>query len=114
MTVAIILLRSSIALLMIIFGIHQYLSPGRWFEYIPAMMKRTPTMSPHSVMRIHSAGNIILGLFLITGFKTLIAAWIVFIWWLSMLPFSFMEKWSTGLRDTVIAISLLALIFLLG
>ena len=110
MQIAIWLLRLGPALIMVVFGINQMINPEPWFEYIPEFVKKMN--SPKFTMRSHSLGNIVFGLFLASGLHPLVGAWIAFLWFLSIVPFAFMDKWKTGMRDLTITISLLALIFL--
>ncbi len=124
MNVAIILLKAGSAIMMLVLGIHQFVRPADWFGYIPEPIKKAGSPGPVSgedralscetIVRTHAAGNLFFGLFLVSGFIPLIAAWAAFVWWSSVLPLAFMHKWTEGMRDLSIVISLLALIFLLS
>lgn len=109
---AILVLRLAPALTMLAFGIHQMRKPEPWFEYIPQWFGRL--VPARLFMRVHGLGNVLLALFLVSGFYPLVAAWIAFIWFLTILPNAFMDSWKTGMRDLSITISLLALILLLS
>jgi uncharacterized membrane protein YphA (DoxX/SURF4 family) len=114
MTTAIWLLRGGVAATMLAFGLHQITNPGKWTQYIPEFMKRSSPLAPEASMRLHALGNIAFGLFLVAGsFHPLLAAWVALIWWVSILPFAFQNKWDVGMRDLSIIFSLAALISLL-
>lgn len=112
MDIPIFLLRLAPALTMLVFGIHQIRKPEPWFEYVPQWFQRIVPTGPF--MRVHGLGNVLLALFLVSGFYPLAAAWLTFIWFLTIVPNAFMDSWKTGMRDLAITISLLALIFLLS
>src|SRR5579872_196056 len=112
-TLAIWLLRSGIALIMLVFGLHQMSKPSQWSHYIPEFIRKMSPMSAEAQIRVHAFGNIVLAIFMVAGsFHPLIAAWLALIWWLSILPFAF-KKWDIGMRDLTIIISIIALIHLL-
>lgn len=103
-----------VAITMISFGINQLTKPYKWLDYLPPWLIKMSPLKPETDMRIHSLGNIIFGLYLIFPFyHPLIAAWIAFIWWLTILPFAFRYNWAIGMRDLSIILALLALILLL-
>jgi hypothetical protein len=113
MNPAIWLLRLGPSLIMIVFGIHQvFIDQRPWFEYVPKFLQRM--FNPTWFMRIHGTGNILLGLFLISGLYPLIAAWVALVWWASILVGAFSGGWKTGMRDLTITISLIALVYLLS
>lgn len=111
---AILLIEISTAITMIAFGIHQFIKPEAWIKYIPNWLSKIDPLSDKKTMQLHAALNILIGLFLVFdfGFSTL-AAWIAFLWWLSIVPFAFRVDWTVALRDLVITLSLLAAIFLI-
>lgn len=111
---AIMLIEWPVGITMLIFGIHEMAKPAEWLKFLPGWMIRTSPMKAETQMRMHALGNIIFGLFLIFNFGfPLVAAWIAFVWWLSIVPFAWRVDWTIGLRDLSIALSLAALIFLL-
>ena len=107
-------LRVSAALTMLLFGIHQLIRPQSWSLYVPAWVSELSHLSLSSIMRTHAIGNIIIALYLVSGVTALISAWAAFVWWLSVLPFAFLSDWKIAMRDVSVALSLLALIFLLS
>lgn len=100
---------------MIVFGVHQLRKPVEWLKFIPPWMHKMSPMKPETEMRFHAVGNLLFGLFLIfnLGFP-LVAVWIAFIWWLSIVPFAWRVDWALGMRDLTIAVSLLSLILILS
>ncbi len=106
----ILLIRMGTALTMVLFGLNQFFSPQKWIDYIPGWMRKLSPMQPQTTMRIHSLGNIFLGIWLALGFAPVLGAWINIIWWASILPFAFMKDWRIGLRDLSITFSLIALL----
>ncbi|HZS42978.1 MAG TPA: hypothetical protein VFA52_02040 [Candidatus Paceibacterota bacterium] len=112
---AIAIIQWPIGITMLVFGIHQMSKPAEWFKFLPAWVSKiSPIKNPATEMRIHSLGNIIFGLFLMFPFGAmLVAAWIAFIWWLTIVPFAWRVDWALGMRDLCITLALGALIFLL-
>jgi uncharacterized membrane protein YphA (DoxX/SURF4 family) len=110
METAIWILRFAPAITMFTFGIHQIMNPNPWFEYVPKWLQKI--IPPAPFMKVHGAGNILLALFLVSGLYPLVAAWVVFIWWLSIVPSAMMDSWRTGMRDLSVTLALLALIVL--
>lgn len=103
-----------IALCMIVFGINQLMNPGSWLGYIPPWLSKIMPFKAETTMRLHAVGNIVFGLFLLFPLYPLVAVWIGFIWWLSILPFAFRYDWKVGMRDLAITLALIALILLVG
>ncbi len=111
---AISLIEWPIAITMIVFGLHQMMRPGEWLKFMPEWMKRTSPFKLETDMRLHAIGNIVFGLFLAFGFgHLLVAVWIAFVWWLSIVPFAWKVDWALGMRDLCISLALAALIFLM-
>jgi len=113
MNTAIWLIRLGAALNMVPFGIHQMANPQAWETYLPEAVKKMSPLSPGTQMRVHALGNIVFGLFLLSGFHPLIGTWIAIIWYLTILPFAFWKDWTIGLRDSAITLALVGLVFLL-
>jgi hypothetical protein len=115
MPVAIFLLRAAAALVMLTFGWNQYRHPEAWLHTVPEWMLKLTKYSPRKIVITQAIGNLILGAFLVTGLLPILGAWLAFLWWLSILPFSFMQKkWKTATRDLSITLAILALIFLVS
>jgi hypothetical protein len=104
------IIRAGIALAMFAFGIEQLLKPQRWLHYIPPFISRISPLSATTTMRLHSLGNIILGVWLAFGFYHTIILWLSFLWWLSILPFALYNNWRIALRDLAIVCILLFLL----
>lgn len=110
---AILILEVGSAITMVSFGIHQLINPKEWLKFMPPWMIKYSPLKPETEMRIHALGNILFGLFLVLNFGlALCAAWIAFVWWLSIVPFAWRVDWALGLRDLNISLALAALIFL--
>jgi uncharacterized membrane protein YphA (DoxX/SURF4 family) len=109
-----LILRWGPAITMVIFGFHQLTRPLEWLHYIPEALAKMSPFSPETDMRLHSLGNIIIGIWLVTGLFTPIDAWAALIWWVSILPFAFRVSWSIGLRDLSITMSVAALVVMLS
>ncbi len=106
-------IRIGVGSVMLLFGLSQISSPGRWREYIPPVVRFIMPMQPETFMRIHALGNLGLGLILLLGLWLPVTVWLVLAWWLWVLPFAFYADISKGLRDVAIIMSLLALIVLI-
>lgn len=111
--VAIMLIRYGAALTMVVFGISQMLNPNKWIDYIPESLRKISPIQPQTTMRLHAIGNVLLGLWLISGMYIEIALWANIIWWISILPFAFIKEWTIGLRDVSIIMALIAALALL-
>ena len=115
MITAIIFLRFTIGILMIVFGLRQLKKPLEWNNYIPDFAH--PIIHSEEkearIMRIHATGNVMLGLFLVSGIAPLLAAWFALLWWIAVAPFGFIKRFQIGLRDTSIISAIAALILLL-
>src|SRR6185369_11440307 len=113
MSLPILTIRLAVSLVMISFGISQVLNPSPWIEeYMPEFLKKIPNISPTLIMRMHSLGNIALGIMFLLGLFTRTGSIITLIWWLSILPFAFYGSWKTGVRDLAIIASILAVLLL--
>jgi hypothetical protein len=112
METAILIIRLSVAMTMVLFGINQFLKPGDWTDYIPKWIRNIDPLSPVNTMRLHSLGNIIFGLWLAMGIFPGLSVWVNIFWWISILPFAFLKDWRIGLRDLSITASLIALLLI--
>lgn len=108
-----VIIRAAIGLNMLVFGVHQLLKPTEWTPYIPKWLSRIDPLSDNLTMRLHAAGNILLGPWLLSGILQSWSVWAAFLWMLSIVPFALWHKWDIGVRDAVIAASLFALIRML-
>ena len=108
-----LLIRISVALTMVLFGINQFLKPGKWIDYIPEAVRRLSPMKPDTTMRLHALGNIVIGLWLAVGVYIVVGTWVSIIWWISILPFALLKDWRIALRDASIIGALIALLTLL-
>lgn len=111
-TTALWIIRAGTALCMLTFGLNQITSPKNWLDFIPDWIKRSSPISDEYLMRLHSLGNLLFGLFLVTGIYPHIAAWIALVWWISILPFAFRVDWTVGMRDLAVTCGLAALVIL--
>jgi|GEM_PF-1480309 len=102
----------AIGLNMALFGLHQIRKPGDWSEYIPKWLSFFMPVSREHFLRTHGVGNLLLGIFLMSGVAPMWSAWLSLIWWVSILPFAFRVKWSIGLRDLSIIGALVSLVIL--
>lgn len=109
---AILLIRLSVALTMVLFGIHQFMNPGQWIDYIPGGLRKFLITTPENTMRMHAIINILLGVWFAVGIYPLVGSWATLLWWVSILPFAFYKDWRIGLRDLSITASVLAVILL--
>lgn len=107
-------IRLAVGFVMVAFGLHQILNPGEWKEYIPQWLSKLIKIPDTSFLQSHGVGNLSLGFCFMIGFLPGVFDWVVLAWWLSILPFAFMVKWSIALRDVAIIASLVALILLQG
>lgn len=113
MLVSIFLLKLAASINMIIFGIHQFVHPERWFEYLPEWVKND-SGTPRKIVRVNALGNLIIAVFLASGIFPIVAAWLAFIWYLALLPLAFMYDWRNGIRDFTVTICLLSLVYLVS
>jgi hypothetical protein len=105
-----LLVRLSVAVLMVSYGIHQIIRPQAWLSYIPAWLQKLLPMSTRTFMKEHGAANFVLGGLLLLNIKPEWLYWIVLVWWLSILPFAFYEDWRSGMRDVVIIAGIIGLV----
>lgn len=109
MELPILLIRSAVGIVMIIYGINQIHKPKTWFMYVPSFVsKLIPERIEARFMQAHGGINVGLGILFFTGFSAVFVSWATFAWWLSILPFAFMHEWRTGLRDFAIVAAVLA------
>jgi hypothetical protein len=102
-------LRIIISATMVLFGIDQITNPNAWTSYVPDKIAELTHMNKKLIIRVHSFGNLILGVLFGTGVNLTFTTWATLIWWVSILPFAFLYDWRIGLRDTAI-VGALALI----
>ncbi len=107
---SILIIRIATALTMIVFGIHQFLNPSDWTDYIPDWLSKLMPFGKQTDMRMHAIGNIVIGLWFGLGFFPILATWVTFLWWVSILPFAFRKNWAIGMRDLTIIAGILAVL----
>lgn len=107
-----LLIRLGVGVVMVLFGLSQLRSPELWLTYIPRIIRFFMPMEPKIFMRIHSLGNLGLGLLLCLGIWFPVILWITIFWWISILPFAFYYEYTVGLRDVSIILALIALLML--
>lgn len=112
-SIAIWLLRLSIGLVMVLFGINQVLQPKNWLSYVPKWLRWLLPVKFELFMRCHGLGNLLLGAVFITGIWPVAMTWIVLLWWGSILPFALRYDLYIALRDLAIIAALASLLFLL-
>lgn len=109
---AALLIRIGVGTVMIAFGLSQQFSPHKWLDYMPWLIRFIMPISPVHFMRLHSLGNLGLGILLLGGVWLPAALWLVLVWWIAILPFAFYKDFTIGLRDFAIIMSLIALLVL--
>jgi uncharacterized protein YjeT (DUF2065 family) len=107
-----LLIRGGIGLVMVLFGLSQLRKPEKWLKYIPKLIQFLMPVKPESFMRVHSLGNISLGLLLLTGLFQPLTIWLAIAWWIWVSPFAFYYEVTVGLRDFAIIMALVALLVL--
>lgn len=109
---AALLIRIGVGTVMVAYGVSQQLSPHKWLDYMPGLVSFIMPIRPASYIRIHSLGNLGLGILLLGGLWMPAALWLVLAWWIWILPFAFYKDFTIGLRDSAIIMSLIALLVL--
>lgn len=102
------LIRASVGLTMVAFGLHQIWQPKQWVHYIPHWLEKLDPLQTTTTLRIHGAGNLVLGVLFLSGLWTIIASWLTIAWWVSILPFALYHDWRIALRDLVVIVSVIA------
>ncbi|HSH18203.1 MAG TPA: hypothetical protein VK978_02370 [Candidatus Saccharimonadales bacterium] len=105
-----LLIRLSIGIVMVLFGISQIKAPQQWLDYIPGFIRFLMPVKPASFMRLHGLGNLSLGLLLMSGWLQPLSLWLALAWWAWVLPFAFFYNWTVGLRDFAIIMALATLL----
>lgn len=106
------IIRISVGLLMVIFGLSQFLRPEPWLRFVPKWLQALLPLKPEHFMRLHALGNLTLGVWVISGMWPVLAVIAAGVWFLSIIPFALLEDFHVGLRDAVILASLAALLLL--
>jgi hypothetical protein len=109
---AIVLIRVGVGIVQIAFGLSQQFAPEKWLCYIPGFLRFIMPIKPTTFMRVHSLGNLSLGLLLVSGLWMPTAIWLALGWWIWILPFAFYKDMTIGLRDFAIIMSLITLLVL--
>lgn len=109
---ATILLRIGVGVVMVAFGIYQILRPGPWLIYIPKLVRFIMPLEATTIIRIHSLGNLSLGMLLLAGLWLPVTLWLVLAWWTFILPLCTRADLTVGLRDFGFIMMIAALILL--
>src|SRR5687767_13165634 len=103
MEISLLLIRITVSLVMICFGLNQLLDPKHWVkDFMPKFLIKLLPINSTNFMRIHALGNSSLGFLFLSGLFIKPAAYLTFLWWFTILPFAFYYDWKTGLRDLTI------------
>ncbi len=97
-------------IVMIPFAVDQLQHPREWTEYVPGWVQSFLPGWPDGFMRIHAVGNVVLGIWLLSGILLKWAAGLSVIWMATIVAGALMQgKWQIGVRDLAITLGLLAL-----
>ncbi len=100
------------AVVMIPFAIDQLTHPKEWMEYVPARLQPMLPGGPDGFMRIHALGNLVIGVWLLSGIFSKAAAGLSVLWMATIVGGSLLAgKWQVAVRDLAVTIGLLALFF---
>ncbi len=105
-------LRLMAAVVFITFGVDQLRLPGPWLDSVPAWVRPFLPGWPDTFMRIHAAGNLILGLWVLSGIYPKVSAGLAVIWMAVIVGSVFLTGevgWRIAVRDLAITLGLLAL-----
>lgn len=106
---AVILLRFGLAFTLIYAGISAFINPDAWVGFIPTFLK--DFLVDEILLTAHSVGNIILGLWLLLGWKVYYSAFISAIAIASILVFN-LGAMDIVFRDVGLLLAAVALVFL--
>jgi uncharacterized membrane protein YphA (DoxX/SURF4 family) len=109
------LLRLVGAVVLLSFGIHQWKHPKEWVMAIPKEIVAVLPKDPESFMKMHATVNIVLGVWLLTGFLVKVSAGVAALWMggiVFLLAYDFQQNWQIMVRDLGITFALLALFLL--
>ncbi len=110
--IAELLIRLSVGIVMVIFGLTQIKQPDKWLRYMPGIVRFILPLQPTTFLRIHGLGNVSLGLLLMSGLAQPVSACLALAWWIFVTPFAAYYDWTVGLRDFAISMALLALVYM--
>ncbi len=110
--IAELLIRLSVGVVMVLFGAHQISTPSYWRRYMPGIIRFLLPIQSSTFFRIHGLGNVSIGLLLMSGLFPPVSACIALTWWIWVTPFAAYYDFSVGMRDFVIVMALLAVVFL--
>ncbi len=98
------------AVVMIPFAIDQLLDPMAWTSYVPAWLQRLLPGWPDGFMRVHAVGNIVIGLWLLSGLFTKGAAGVSVLWMSTIVVGTLLTgRWQIAARDLAVTLGLCAL-----
>ena len=103
------IIRISLALVLLWFGIGELLKPESWFSYIPPWLSPILPIAPKTFILLHGTFETIIGLFLLIGLFTRITAFIAFLHLLSVAVIVGFND--IGVRDFGLAAMALSLVF---
>ncbi len=93
---------------MVAFGAHQITCPKSWHHYLPPWVERRLPVGRNEAFLLHGAGNVSLGLLLISGLFPRLTIRSAIWWWITVTPFAARADWRSGARDLGILGSLLS------
>jgi cytochrome c biogenesis protein CcdA len=112
---AILLIRFSIGLLMLCFGLSQMNNPKRWEVFLPSWLIKILALfglSPKIAIRIHALGNLTLGTLLAIGLWPSVIPLLVIVWLATVGTFASRVDWTIGLRDYALMATVIGLFLL--
>ncbi len=99
---------------MIPFAIDQLKNPKGWTEYVPESVQSLLPGWPEGFMRTHALGNLVLGVWLLSGIYLKGAALLAVIWMATIVGGALLTgKWQVAVRDLAVTLGLLALFLMI-
>jgi len=106
---SIVIIRVSLALVILWFGVNQIINPENWFSYIPLGITENLPLSLETIIMLNGIFEIMIGILLLIGFYTRIIALIAALHLLSItIAVGFNE---IGVRDFGLTFMAVSLIF---
>ncbi len=98
------------AAVLIPFAIDQLMHPAEWTEYVPGWLHPMLPGWPAGFMRVHALGNLVIGVWLLSGIFTKAAAGVSVLWMVTIVGGVLLTgKWQLAVRDFAVTLGLLAL-----
>lgn len=110
--IAVLLIHLVVGFTMLCFGLSQLINPKGWTQYLPKWLAAILPFKPTTVLRLHSLGNVSLGLLFMSTLWPVIVAYLVAAWWTFIFPFAFRQDRYIALRDLSIIAAIVATIVL--